>query len=323
MRLLRVLVAATAAELGLAGAALGLIGLLGVRSGWCDVATHFAPCWLAVSLLGAIMTWAALAGVDGRLPVLLIALVGVVANAALTAPEYLRAIPIARRAPSARPLTIVTFNVWEKNIDPDRTVDVILRQNADIVALQEATGLEGAARARLLAAYPYQAPGPCCLLALLSKQPWVETRPAGPSSSTLLGVTKAPDGGTVAVVTTHLPWPVPPGEQSDDRATLTRLIAGSQRPDLVVVGDFNLTPWSWSLRTLDQAFRPLSRRERALFTYPANIARLDRPSPLPLLPIDHVYAGPAWRTVQVDRLPRAGSDHDGVRAVLVRAPAEG
>jgi endonuclease/exonuclease/phosphatase (EEP) superfamily protein YafD len=40
----------------------------------------------------------------------------------------------------------------------------------------------------------------------------------------------------------------------------------------------------------------------------------------PVLAIDHIYAGPAWRTLAVSRLPRTGSDHYGVVASLARTP---
>jgi endonuclease/exonuclease/phosphatase (EEP) superfamily protein YafD len=65
----------------------------------------------------------------------------------------------------------------------------------------------------------------------------------------------------------------------------------------------------------------MTRRERALFTWPALIARLHRPSPLALLPIDHLYAGAAWKTLAVRPLPRTGSDHFGILVTLARDPA--
>ena len=38
--------------------------------------------------------------------------------------------------------------------------------------------------------------------------------------------------------------------------------------------------------------------------------------PFALLPIDHVYAGPGWRTVRAERGPRLGSDHYPVIVTL-------
>jgi endonuclease/exonuclease/phosphatase (EEP) superfamily protein YafD len=48
-----------------------------------------------------------------------------------------------------------------------------------------------------------------------------------------------------------------------------------------------------------------------LFSWPATR------SPIPILPIDHLYAGPAWRTVNVERGPHLGSDHYPLVATLM------
>ena len=61
----------------------------------------------------------------------------------------------------------------------------------------------------------------------------------------------------------------------------------------------------------------LERRTKALFSWPAY---LGAKVPFPFLPIDHVYAGKAWRTVSVKRGPRLGSDHYPVFVTLARVP---
>ena len=61
----------------------------------------------------------------------------------------------------------------------------------------------------------------------------------------------------------------------------------------------------------------LIRRDRALFTWPAQQdSRLRWLGLFPILPIDHVYAGPGWATVKVERGPRLGSDHYPVIVTL-------
>jgi endonuclease/exonuclease/phosphatase (EEP) superfamily protein YafD len=77
---------------------------------------------------------------------------------------------------------------------------------------------------------------------------------------------------------------------------------------MIVTGDFNSTPWSFQRRRWDRAIG-IPRRERAVPSWPArNYKRLKWPG-MPFLPIDHVYAGPAWATVNVRRGPRLSSDH--------------
>ena len=85
-------------------------------------------------------------------------------------------------------------------------------------------------------------------------------------------------------------------ENSMRRPTVARLAALAQRYDkerLIIGGDLNLAPWSFRLRRLD-ARLGLNRRDRADFTWPARL--VGRDWPIPVLPLDHLYAGPAWTT---------------------------
>lgn len=318
---------ATVAELCLGGALLGLMGLGGYLSGWLDIFAAFAPVWLAVSALGAALAWPTL-GREMRRPALIAAVVGILANALLIAPEYLRSAPIAQPAGLGPPLTVLTFNVWDDNRQADATADAIIRANADVVLLQEFFGLSADAQQRLFKAYPNRAGcPPGCDLVMLSKRPWLVGGPTTANASqndvAIWGETTAPDGRPVDVMTLHYLWPVPPGPQSIQRGWIADIVAGLPKADLIVAGDFNLAPWTAALKRQDADFAPLTRREKALFTWPALIARLGRPSPFAILPIDHVYAGAAWKTLSVRRLPRSGSDHYGVLVTLARDPAVG
>jgi endonuclease/exonuclease/phosphatase (EEP) superfamily protein YafD len=95
------------------------------------------------------------------------------------------------------------------------------------------------------------------------------------------------------------------------------LLADFDRDSLIVAGDFNLTPWSFALRRGD-ARLGLRRLSRALATWPAGPVYAGVALPFPVLPIDHVYAGRAWRVVSLKRGPRLGSDHYPVVVVLTR-----
>lgn len=324
-KLLRTIGQASVAELCLGGAALGLAGLAGYVSGWLDVFAAFAPVWLAMSALGAALAWPTL-GPEMRRPALIAAAIGVAASALMMAPEFLRPIPGAPASGLGPPLTVLTFNVWDDNRQPDATVDQIIAANADIVLLQEFFGLNDEARQRLFAAYPDRAGCPAgCDLVMLSKRPWLVGGPTSanqdPHDTAIWGVTSAPDGRPVDVMTLHYQWPLPPAGQAYQRAVVGAAVAGLPKADLIVAGDFNLAPWTAALKRQDAAFAPMTRRERALFTWPALIARLGRPSSIAILPIDHLYAGAAWKTLAVRRLPRSGSDHYGVLVTLARDAA--
>ncbi len=149
------------------------------------------------------------------------------------------------------------------------------------------------------------------------------------------------DGGPITVVATHLAWPWPPGRQRAQSLRVATLLKSFPAARTIVAGDFNSTPWSFALRRQDRLFG-LQRRTRALFSWPAagivhispakhrpkamfywpifTIGFLQPGSPMPLFPIDQVYAGKAWRTVSVERGPKLGSDHYPVVVTLTASP---
>ena len=120
------------------------------------------------------------------------------------------------------------------------------------------------------------------------------------------------------VIGDHAPWPTSKYSQQIQSALLASRMDAFDRRSLIVAGDFNSTPWSFSLRRQDALFR-LERRTRALFTFPVQTySRYRLHSPVPLLAIDQIYAGSDWKTVSVTRGPRLGSDHLPTVAVLTR-----
>ena len=318
---------ATVAELCLGGAVLGLAGLGGWLSGWLDLVAAIAPLWLAISIAGAALAWPTL-GPGMRRPALIAALVGIAANGLLIAPEFIRPLAPAPAAGLGSPLTVLTQNTWDENRQARATVDAITGSGADVVVLQEQFGL-GMEGGRLSDAYPYRAGCPAgCDLVMLSKRPWLVGGPttanADPGYMAIWGETTAPDGRPVDVLTLHYLWPLPPGGQGGQRAAVAAVVAGLPKGALIVGGDNNLAPWTAAMQRQDRAFAPLTRRERALATWPALMSRLGRkPAPFAFLPIDHLYAGPDWKTLAVQRLPLTGSDHYGVLVTLARAPAAG
>jgi endonuclease/exonuclease/phosphatase (EEP) superfamily protein YafD len=325
MRLVRAAVAVVLLTLAAGFAVWSFAALGGAVSDRLDVLTHFAP----LALAGALVTLVAcrLLIRRGRLRrnASLLALAGVVWSGALMAPELLAAArpPAPPDGPTIR---VVQFNVWGRNSDPAATAAWVLSTGADVVTMQETDGVAAEdVVARLRRAYPHGAV--CfearCSLAVLSRWPvrgaevqrqhW-----SAPDAKALSGAwaeIRHP-AGSFTVLTTHYTWPTYVYAQEWQRRTLLSLVRPHRREDLIVTGDFNLTPWSKALHEQD-ARLGLERRTRALSSWPTAASRIG--SPLPLLPIDHVYAGRAWRTVAVERGPRLGSDHYPVVVTLSRA----
>ncbi|MEO8811843.1 MAG: endonuclease/exonuclease/phosphatase family protein, partial [Caulobacteraceae bacterium] len=124
--------------------------------------------------------------------------------------------------------------------------------------------------------------------------------------------------GAFAVIGIHNLWPWPAGPQQAQTRRFAGKMAGFDRQSLIVAGDFNSTPWSFALHRQDRLFG-LERRTRALFSWPVRPwSRHKLITPLPIVPIDHIYAGRAWKTVSVTVGPKLGSDHLPVVAVLTR-----
>jgi endonuclease/exonuclease/phosphatase (EEP) superfamily protein YafD len=291
----------------LAGA---LLALGGRFDPWLDLLAHFAPVWLA---------GAAGAGVAGvvaprgrtRGAVLIVAALGALAAGALMAPEWLRTVrPPVAAAPPAR-IRLVEFNTWDRNSDPEATAAWIESERPDIVAVEEGTP----ALRRALARRGYAYVKGMVSTAIFSRLPRAPSPFAVPAAAWHVlpdfarATYAAPEGsGTFSVVAVHLNWPTRPSSWAQIPALLSFLnLYAHDR--LIVAGDFNLTPWSFALRRLDRDIG-LERRDRALASWPVRRRLRGRTIPLPtILPIDHIYAGPGWRTVDIRLGPRLGSDH--------------
>jgi len=282
-----------------------------------DVLTHFAPIYIAAALLAAAIGVLAPPRA-GRSALLATSALGLLGGALLVAPELLGRGPAPRTAPGApNQVRIVQFNAWGQNAETDAAAAWIASQEPDVVVLQE----PGRLRAKL-AAQGYRDLTGSDGAVILSKRPAVRAHadpPAEGRPGFISWATFQDARGEFTVVATHRYWPVRFARERAQTAELNRVIQGLPRERLIVAGDFNSTPWSFARRREDRAWG-LIRRTRALFTWPAARRSHNRlPAPFPWLPIDHVYAGPGWATVQVVTGPELGSDHYPV--VVTLAPA--
>lgn len=308
--------------LALAAAALALCPFLGSVSRRIDVYSSFLP--LAIPL--ALFSVAPLRRFPGVAPIIASA-AALLLSGAIIAPEW-NARPSSSVGQGMQRLVIVTHNVAVANVDPQSTVESLAASDADILLLQETNGKLAPYLSQLDVRFPYR--NRCehrCSLAILSRFPLEPVRYRfrdGRGEQTGPGLLRTrvilPDGSRVPLVTLHLPWPTPPERQAQTRAALASVLEDQDRTQMIVSGDFNLTPWSAAMKTLDGKLQPLRRATRALPTYPS---RFDgRAFPLPLLPIDHIFAGPEWSIISVKRLARTGSDHYPVRMEMIKNRAQ-
>jgi endonuclease/exonuclease/phosphatase (EEP) superfamily protein YafD len=283
----------------LAAAVGAVLALGGSRDPRLDVFAHFAPVYGAVGLAGAV--WALVAG---RGPVIAAAVLAVLASGLLVLPEMNRDAGPVAAAEAPGQLKVIQINALYDNPDIGRVADWLVAQKPDVITVTEARhDLRD-----LLVRRGWKTAGSGGDLMIFTRQRYARmNRPRVPPSSLLnfVNASYALPGGAVEVVTTHLGWPTTPFVREQTRG-LASVIARLPRDRMILTGDFNATPWSQELQGLDAGLR-LTRRDRGVPTWPAQV--LGRPWPLPFLPIDHVYAGPGWATVKVERGPWVGSDH--------------
>lgn len=285
---------------------------------WIPAVDLLSPAWP----LALILALAALAVVRLR---------GVVAAMALAAlglcVPTLLAIPrpdenMSQSQGNAIRLRVVTHNVWAANTDPAGTVAALVASDADLLLLQEVDQKFAGALPLLRRFYPFS--NPCnqyCSLAILSRYPIERVRygfrrPDGTPIGPGLIQTRVhlPTGIIFPIATIHLPRGRPLQEDKRQRLTLAMAVQTADMRSLILAGDFNLVPWSSRLKWLDAAMRPM-RRATATPSWPARA--LDHRFPLPLVPIDHLYAGPNWALVAARRLDRTGSDHYPIAVDLI------
>jgi endonuclease/exonuclease/phosphatase (EEP) superfamily protein YafD len=303
-----------------------LVSVLGVGGAFVyplDVLNHFEPVTLALSVLAAAIQ--IVLGKTREKATLACAIVAIVICAAMMTPELAAKAAERRIAPRGQTIKVVELNLWSLNVDIPKTVRWLAAQRADVLVLEEVVDGTVNVPKMLRAVYPYRnacdPQVPCTTLILSRAKPttsgaWPAPDAAGLHSAAWATFDSGPSAFTV--IGDHAPWPRGKDHQQVQSALLASRIDAFDRRSLIVAGDFNSTPWSFSLRRQDALFG-LQRRTRALFTFPVQTyGRWRLHAPFAFLAIDQIYAGSDWKTVSVERGPRLGSDHLPTIAVLTR-----
>ena len=253
-----------------------------------------------------------------------LAIVGLLSSAWTFGPEWLASLASRPAAAGGTVIKVMTHNVFGLNYDMARVARVIAAEQPDIVALQEyfpeQTKLDGL----LKPTYPYSARcqgGKRANIALYSKLPFDREMPAGDCPDDAYGTQRTAhiiagftlsDGTHFSVMTTHMDWPFPIERQAQEFESAETSIKAVQGA-LIVVGDFNSTPWSYAMKGFERD-SGLKRETHAVITYPLaltvppRISRSGLLRTLPFLPLDQVFQ----RGVIVSELHAAaptGSDH--------------
>jgi endonuclease/exonuclease/phosphatase (EEP) superfamily protein YafD len=255
----------------------------------------------------------------------LMAIAGLVSSAIIFVPEWISGAPSQPAAPPGTTvLKLMTHNIFGLNYDMQRVAAVIEEEKPDIVALQEYFPEQSDLDGLLKPLYPYSVRcqgGKRANIGLYSKIPFDREMSDADCPDTAYGTQRTAhiiagfalaDGTHFSVMTTHMDWPFPIERQAAEFKAVEDAANAVSGP-LLVVGDFNSTPWSYAMKGFEAA-TSLHRETRAVITYPLKFTvprRINRGGLqpwLPFLPLDQVFQ----RGIAVTDLHRAedtGSDH--------------
>jgi endonuclease/exonuclease/phosphatase (EEP) superfamily protein YafD len=290
-------IAIVLATLSLAGLLLGRFGTLA----WpLDLPSHFRLQYAIVLALSGVT----LIGLEPRW----FGIVSLIASAACGFTFIRYTYGAESVAASAPQLRVVSLNVWFRNRDDARIAHFLEASGADVIALQEMTVLRARELHELLPSYRYafieraQPHG----AAIFSRLPITDT-----------GVVELADGGVnasrveltwhdrqITLLGMHLHWPIGAAALRDAEIEGLARFARSHAGPLVIVGDFNITPWSaaFGAAMTDAGLDDCARGRGWLPTWPSQFPPLG-------IRIDQCLVSADWEVIGARAGPRVGSDH--------------
>lgn len=288
---------------------------------WAELFSHFVPQYAVLALvLGIVYSvrhrpW--LAGV---------ALTICVIEMLRWAPLWLPNVP--ESAAGGRRLTILQLNVNAYHSNPQRVVEWVMAQDADVAVLVEVPPTWRSFLAPVAARYPstlMKLPAKGTGIAVFSRRasslrivsvgdPWCP--------AVVLTLPLSPGGGRLAVYATHLASPMGPADAEARNRQLTALgrrVASDPSARKIVVGDLNVTRWSpWFREVVAPAgLRDAQEGFGSRSTWPTVL------TPWVGVAIDHTLISAGIEVIRRTVGPDLGSDHLPVVTIMAfpHAPA--
>jgi endonuclease/exonuclease/phosphatase (EEP) superfamily protein YafD len=214
-------------------------------------------------------------------------------------------------ADTSRHFRVVQLNAWFRNHDVGTVARFLERARADIAVIEEWDPVTLGLLARALPSYRYSYVDADLSrhgAAVFSRWPILQAtteRLAGADgSAAVVGVSW--EGTAISVIGAHVHWPLGAAVAALRDAELAQLaeLARKRHGPLMLVGDFNLTPWSAAFERLiaDSGLADPARGRGLIATWPTQF-------PLLGMRIDHCFVSPEWRALDVRRAASIGSDH--------------
>ena len=305
-------------SLGLAGviSLVSFLGRLGAVYWVFDVFTHY---YLQFTLL-LLLCLLAVPFVRSRRPYLLL-LPALLLNLALVVPFF---VPARAETPDST-VKVASFNILMTNTAYAEVAAGIRAEAADVVFLSEVRfEMLEYLKASLADLYPHvygQASGGTLGRVFLSRTPFVSTETVQLLDSRRRRVLKVAleyGGQNLTFFGVHPLPPLSPRWASSRDAELQQaaeLAQNAPRP-VVVLGDFNASPWSRTMRGFRRA--GMTNAARGFGVLPTWRYKTGVLAALSAAPIDHVLVSESWHVYVTDFWlgERFGSDHNMVVAVL-------
>lgn len=298
-------------------------GLLAVLVAFCgdwhwyaDLFAHLRPqycVWLTLAVAGSIALKHRLAF---RLGV-----AGLLANAAALAPYALPWTEESGVEPAGRTWSFASVNLLYGNREVSSVTGYVRRVQPDVVVFQEVSARWANDLEELRDLYPYrttQSKKDSFGVSVFSRERPVEVaiHTAGNRLGDLavFGVWKS-EGRRFGVVGVHPDKPDKEWKTENRRLYLGQVArwcgerARANEP-VVVIGDFNATPWSASMRSFTRGTKLRNTSQGTIFGATWNVWEPHR------LLIDHAFLSSHWTLLNREVGPAVGSDH---RPLLIRA----
>lgn len=308
---------------GLAFSVLDLFPALQATNRRLALLASFIPYGLAAWALAAlVLAWSGRR--SGRL-LALVPIVGLLANAAVLLPYLDTSHDAAPGTPST--LRIVALNMHYGQADPAALLEVVQREQPDVVVLTEFTQtaapiLTDPAWTALLpyhlgtigAASINPAEGDSSGTQVLSRTPMRQVGETTGTTAANIAIQLTAQGHQLVLIAAHPVNPIRGGLSGwlSDADALTQLAQHFDSGPLVVTGDLNAVPEHLTVRNLIAATGLHDVMQGWAPTYPAD--RL-----IPLITIDHVLASDQFQTIAVRRFQVNDTDHLGTVAELAQS----
>jgi len=321
-------------------AGLSIAAFLGFASPILDALNHFQPIWFAGTFVGLLLVPVVFRAHPWRSAVIALAATGFLASAVIVVPEIVSSWLTRPAIRLDRPVVkLMNRNLFGQNDQMGEVARDIAAQDPDIITFQEYfTEQRNNLHPLIAQKYPFFvrcSGGRRAFLAIYSKTPFVlapETicpasfSPRADNIARLVARFKDQSGQEFTVITTQLNWPIQINPLFRSTLSLKQRLAGTYerktrewrelaqavnaiKGPLILVGDFNSTPWSYALARFE-AQTGLKRQTRNLATYPKLLYWSGRWQPtLPVLPIDHLFSRSNIGVYDVVAGEPAGSDH--------------